>query len=392
MSEDLRKPPVIDLEAMLQPISEENPSGEYLRFTGLYDEIKEARRADKDVPQGQWQTELKVADYRKVIDLATPALTSQSKDLQIAAWLSEAIVKIHGFTGLRDGLKLMSGIQERFWETLFPEIDEGDMEGRANAVAWMDEQSALALRRAPITGVSGYSFLDFEDSRQYDIPENIDALSYEEQPKYRELAAEAEAKNKVTADKWRKEKAASRRAFYEELAVAIEECWAEFRELNRVIEEKYDRNQMPGLRHLNKALEDIQTLTKKLLEDKRAEEPDAADETAEAGAEGNGDAAAEGGAFVAVAGTGGAIRTRQDALKRLNELAEFFRKNEPHSPVSYLIDRAVKWGNMPLESWLQDVIKDETILFSLRQTLGFNTQLPGAAGSPPTPPPPPTPQ
>jgi len=33
----------------------------------------------------------------------------------------------------------------------------------------------------------------------------------------------------------------------------------------------------------------------------------------------------------------------------------------------------VKWGNMPLESWLQDVIKDETVLFNLRQTLGFNT-------------------
>jgi type VI secretion system protein ImpA len=57
----------------------------------------------------------------------------------------------------------------------------------------------------------------------------------------------------------------------------------------------------------------------------------------------------------------------------LGDIADFFQKTEPHSPVSYLVQRAVKWGNMPLENWLQDVIKDESILAQLRQTLGFNT-------------------
>ena len=45
----------------------------------------------------------------------------------------------------------------------------------------------------------------------------------------------------------------------------------------------------------------------------------------------------------------------------------------PDQLLSYLVQRAVRWGNMPLESWLQDVIKDESVLFQLRQTLGFNT-------------------
>jgi type VI secretion system protein ImpA len=72
----------------------------------------------------------------------------------------------------------------------------------------------------------------------------------------------------------------------------------------------------------------------------------------------------------------GAIQNRQDALKRLGDISEFFRKTEPHSPISYILQRAVKWGNMPLELWLQDVIKDETVIFNIRQTLGFNTNLP----------------
>jgi type VI secretion system protein ImpA len=367
------KPPVIDFDALFQPISEENPSGENMRLSDLYDDVKEARRADEELPMGQWQTDLKKADFPKVITLAVSALSTQTKDLQIGAWLTEALVKENGFAGLRDGLKLMSGLQDKFWETVFPQINEGDMVGRANAIAWLDTQIAFAVKGSPITG-EGYGFADFEDSKRYDIPESIDTLDSADQAKYRELQAEAEARNKVTADKWRKAKAATRRVFYEELNLTVEECWTEFNELNRVIEERFDPKQAPGLSSLKKALDDIQTQVKKLLEEKRAEEPDAANESAEAPlTEGENEAA---GGAIAVAANNGAIRTRQDALKRLDELSEYFRKNEPQSPISYLIQRAVKWGNMPFEVWLQDVIKDETVLFQLRQTLGFNTKLP----------------
>jgi type VI secretion system protein ImpA len=375
VSEDLRQPPVINLEALLQPISEDNPSGESLQYSGLYDEIREARRADENLAQGQWQIELKVANYRQVINLAVPALETQTKDLQIAAWLSESLVKEHGFAGLRDSLKLMSGLQDKFWETVFPEIDEGDMEGRANAVEWMDTQTALAIKGAAITGGEGYSFLDYEDSKRFDIPENIDTLDSNDQQKYRELQAQAEKENRVTADRWRKAKAASRRAFYEQLSVALEECWAEHKELDRIIEEKFDRNQVPGTSNLKKALDDIQTIVKKLLEEKRAEEPDAVDE--ETTEEATGEAETNGASGIRTAAPAGAIQNRQDALKRLAALAEFFRKTEPHSPISYLVQRAVKWGEMPLESWLQDVIKDDSVLSQLRQTLGFNTDAGG---------------
>ena len=379
MAELEPKPSVINLETLLAPISEDKPSGEYLRYSGIYDEISEARRADKDVSQGEWQTEVKYADFRKVISLAVPVLEKETKDLQITAWLSEALVKEHGFVGLRDCLKLVNGLQENFWETLHPEIDEGDMEGRANALAWIELQTSYALRQAKITGYNGYSFVDYEDSKKYDIPDNIESLDSTEQARYNALRAEAEKENRVTANKWRAEMAQTRRLFYEDLNFLIEECWAGYNELNRVIEEKFDRNQAPGLNNLKKSLDDVHTQIKKFLEEKRAEEPDEATDEAvsgEAGTDG------EGGAVVRVAGVmtpSGAIQSRQDALKRLGDIAEFFRKTEPHSPISYLLQRAVKWGNMPLVLWLQDVIKDETVIFQLRQTLGFNTNLPDSS-------------
>ena len=366
------KPAVIDLEAMLSPISEEKPSGEPMRYSGLYDEISEARRADEDVEQGDWKVALKVADFRKVVDLAVPALTSDTKDLQIAVWLTEALVKQNGFAGLRDGLKLVSGLQDKFWETLFPEIDEGDMEGRANAIEWLALQTSFAVKQAKVTQGDGYSFFDWEDSKRFDIPNNIETLDSTERAKYTELLEQATKENRVTADRWRVAYAASRRPFYEEVALTIEECWAECKELNRVIEEKFDRNQMPGLGTLEKSLEAVQTQVKKFLEEKRAEEPDEeVEETATEGEQAEGEVvvAADGSRVVA---TGGAIQNRAEALKRLGQLAEFFRKSEPHSPVSYLVQRAVKWGNMPLDSWLQEVVKDQNVLYQLRETLGVN--------------------
>ncbi len=276
MSEVLSKPPVIDLDAIFQPVSEESPSGESLRYSGLYDEIAEARRADMDVSQGEWQTELKVADFRKVVELAIPALVSQSKDLQIAAWLSEALVKIHSFAGLRDSLTLLAGLQDRFWETLYPEIDEGDMSGRANAIAWFDTQASMAIMAAPLT-TSGYGLHDFEDSKRFDFPENMDMLESSEQERLNELKVQADTQRRVTGEMWRRSVAETSRAFCEATTFAVDECWTVFNELDRVIDERFDRNQMPGLSELKKSLENIHDQAKKLLELKRVEEPNESD-------------------------------------------------------------------------------------------------------------------
>lgn len=369
MAEIEPKPAVIDFDAILTPISEENPSGEYLRYSGLYDEISEARRADEVLNQGEWQTDLKVADFRKVIAVASAAIEKDSKDLQVAAWLAEALVKEHGFVGLRDALRMLARLQENFWDTMHPVIDEGDMEGRANALAWMEQQAAFALKQAKITGYAGYSYLDFEDSKKFDVPDNVDSFETAEQERYNELRAQAERENRVTANKWRAELSQTRRAFCEDLNFLIEECWTAYNELNATIESKFDLKQAPATNNLRKSLDEVHSLVKKILDDKRLEEPDAADE-----ASGESAQAPDGTVMVkAAAVASGAIQGRQDALKRLADVADWFKKNEPHSPISYIVGRAVKWGNMPFDAWLQDVIKDESVIYSLRQTLGLNT-------------------
>lgn len=362
----------IDIEALLASIPGDNPAGQNLQYSGLHDEIREARREDEDLEQGAWKHDRKSADWSRVIGLATEALAARTKDLQVAAWLAEALVKTNGFIGLRDGLRVMRGLLELFWDNVYPEIDEGDLEARANAVAWMDRPLVLpkAVKDVPITNsITGasYSYLQWEQSRDFDIPERLDDLDSEERERVTALRQRAGEEGKITGEQWRLAKTATRRKFYEETYPVLDQCWEEFEALDRLMDERFDR-QTPGLGTLKKSIDDVRSVVEKLLKEKRVLEPDAVDtsvvqdEPENSGAE-----------TASSSATSGPIHTRQEALRRLAEVAGFFRRTEPHSPVSYLVQRAINWGQMPLETWLQDVIKNDGVLDHLRETLGLST-------------------
>ena len=66
----------------------------------------------------------------------------------------------------------------------------------------------------------------------------------------------------------------------------------------------------------------------------------------------------------------GAIQSREDALAAVTKIAEFFRKSEPHSPIPFLLDRAVRWGRMPLPALLNELIPDSSALSTFDQLTG----------------------
>ena len=140
------------------------------------------------------------------------------------------------------------------------------------------------------------------------------------------------------------------------------------------MDEKFGK-ETPGLSALRKSLEEIHTFVEATVKEKRIQEPD----PSEAGTEQTTAAPGEAGVAVFTGAGSGPIRTRQEALRRLAEVSEYFRATEPHSPVSYLVQRAIRWGQMPLDSWLQDVIKDGNVLNQLREMLGL-ASAPEASG------------
>ena len=92
-----------------------------------------------------------------------------------------------------------------------------------------------------------------------------------------------------------------------------------------------------------------------------------------------GEAAQTGGAMESTAapaasGPAGPITNRKVAFERLREVADFLKRTEPHSPVAYLIGRAIKWGDMSLENVIGELVKNNDVRRQVYETLGIKNE------------------
>ena len=362
---------VIDVEAILLPIAGDKPAGKDVRDGKDVEVLKEARRQEDVLSQGDWQRDAKVADWPKAIQVATTILTGQSKDLQVAAWLVEALLKRHGFAGLRDGLKILRGLHANFWDGLYPPIEDGDLEYRSGKLDALNKLLPFAVNNTPLVRASdgtGYAYVHWKESQ--DI-ENLRRAAASDSEKRRQLD-EALKEGKLEGEMFDKAVAATPVTHCSALLEQLSECWDAYEQLDQVLEEKYGEA-APSLRAVKDAVGECRFLMNSIVKKKGGvgldvmEKPEAGAGAEEAGAAG---AMATGGVF-----SGGMEpRDRSEALRRLAAVAEFFRKTEPHSPISYLVQRAARWGEMPLDEWLREVIKDDSVLGGVRETLGIKKQ------------------
>ena len=68
----------------------------------------------------------------------------------------------------------------------------------------------------------------------------------------------------------------------------------------------------------------------------------------------------------------GRIQSREDAFRSLLQVAEFFKRTEPHSPISYALEQAVRWGRMPLPDLLAELIPEEAARLQLFKLVGIS--------------------
>jgi type VI secretion system protein ImpA len=354
---------VVDLNVLLAPISGENPAGEPVRYSGVYDAIQEARRADDDLPMGDWQREAKTADWRAVINLCSETIGKRSKDLQVGAWLVEALVKRHGFAGLREGLTLLRELQRNFWDGLYPEIEDGDLEFRTGPLNWLNEKLPVYVRAIALTeGDLAYSWNHWDESR------SVDNLGRQNP----EAMQAAIAEGKITGEQFDKSVDGTQRVFYENLFEELTQTKEELNQLEKVVDEKFGPT-APSLIKARSAVDDCHQLVAGIVKKKRDQDPSYKPEGPPEASSNNTEPIArnQADATPTVASWSGEPRSREEAFQRLGVLAAYLKRVEPQHPVSYLLDRAVRWTKMPLEQWLGEVISNQDVLNQLRDTLGI---------------------
>jgi type VI secretion system protein ImpA len=362
----MASPEILDFGSLLAPIAGENPAGESVRYSGEYDAIQEARRSEDELPMGDWQREIKTADWKAAVRIATDALTNKSKDLQVAVWLVEALVKRNGFAGLRDGLRLLRELQENFWENLYPEIEDGDLEFRAGPLAWLNEKLPTNINEVALTqqGEEPYSWNHMEESRAVD---NLGRQSPE-------AMAAAIAEGKITGEQFQKAVEATPRSFYEVLFEDLNQTKQELTKLEKVVDEKFGRD-APSLLAVRKTIEDYQSVVSGIVKRKREQDPNYKPESESGLSETDPFSGSnmEGVNMAGARASGWSSEptSREDAFRRLVLIAAYLKRVEPQHPVSYLLERAVRWTKMPLEEWLGEVIRNDEVLGHLRDTLGI---------------------
>jgi len=256
-------------EDILVPIPGGNPSGIDLRYDTelpIYDKIKEARRQDDSLAQGDWQSERKTADFPLIVQLAQDSLATISKDIQLAAWLTEALLQTEGFSGLRQGLELCLNLLSNYWDTIYPVIEDGDQEFRAMPLNWLGSKLDIPLRSTPITS-TGYSWLDYRDSR---------TVGYEDQIKTDQDRAARTAMNKsgkVTPEVFDKACIETPKAFYLQAEQDLDGCLEVLADLNKFCNEKFE-DDAPAFDTLKSGLIEVRHTIHLLLEKKRAWEPE----------------------------------------------------------------------------------------------------------------------
>lgn len=332
---------------LLNPIPGSNPSGDSLRYAPVYDQIKEARREEEDIDQGDWQVELKKADWVLVVKLCTEAIAKKSKDLQLAAWLTEALVRREGFAGLRDGLGLIRGLLENFWENLFPELEDGDAELRATPLEWVGSRLDDPLRKVPLTR-SGLDWRKYKESRS--VPTEADAEGNEAKQQTR---ADAISEGKLTPEEFDQAVLATPANLYDEWLQQLDACLEAQEQLNQLCEGKFG-DYAPNFTGLRKSLEEVKQTVRVVFTKKKEIEGGGEEEAAAPEAEAE-EAYSEAGAAAAPARArakaGKKALTaepadRDEAIEHAVVAARWFRQNEYSSPVPYLLVRALRWGEL----------------------------------------------
>ena len=114
-----------DLDALLSEISPDAPCGEDISYDVAFMELERLARGTTETQVGDHIQEGEEPDWKKVYHLSLELL-ERSRDLRLILYLTTAMLCLEGLPGFRNGLALLRGVVERYWEHLFPQLDPED--------------------------------------------------------------------------------------------------------------------------------------------------------------------------------------------------------------------------------------------------------------------------
>lgn len=342
----------LNFNTILKPISSDSPAGVDLRedsvLNALYYQIKDLRQKARQAEtkhRMQESDDTGLASWKELIVIAIDVLSNKSKDLEIFAWLIEALLRVYQFAGLAQGFAVAIELIDVFWETLFPIMEDNDLSAKLAAFIGLNGEDSPGSLIQPIKSVS---ITAVKSGRNFALCHYLHALELEKisdtqkkNQRIKELGYHLHEIQQAVKD--------SPPKFYQSLLSALTLC----QENHKKLDETFFRHcgvNAPPTSYIRNALVDVQDHIHFLLQDLPVSSPSVISENTTVKES------------VSITNlTEIRFNNRAEALNLLNSISAYFSKLEPHSPVPFLLNRAVRWANMPLpELWRELIVEEET--------------------------------
>ena len=364
-----------NIDTLIAPIDGSHHGvGEDLIFDPRIDAIVAARQEDDPLlAQGNWVTELKVADWDFVKNQCAELLSHTSKDMKLALWYVDALSHTDHLAGISQGLSLLQTLNDDYWLTMYPPLDgeEESMDIRAGLLSWFVKALTDDIKQLSLadTKVESYNYNYYLTARDHD--------------KQRQQNPDSETSNQLTLSDYNHAIKNSSKAWQKTLMSNLNKVTEQWQALTDQLNDLMGMDApvfapvtdllMALKQHLHPLLPEYADTTNSISQEGVADTVNSTDDHESTKSNGNKSLAST--KNVTLTDFNPSNRdhqsNRRQALKLLAQIQEYFATNEPHSPVTFLLGRAIDWADMPLDQWLAHIIKNEDQLSMISDMVGI---------------------
>ena len=314
---------LIDVNSLLEEISAELPCGEDLEYDTEFGEMERTAQGKPEQQIGSTLIPVQEADWSAVKNKAI-ALFGRTKDLRVAVYLTRSLLHTEGLTGFSDGLSLIQGLLENYWETVHPQLDPADNNDptlRINTlIALCDTDTVLhGIREATLVKSTTFGQITLRDilisSGKFSLPAGANEQAIE-------ISAINAAFMEAQLDQLQ--------AIADSIRQSIESIAA----IESLLMNKVGAKQVADLSSLPILLKEAQHIMSEHLSQRGVSETGTETETSSDSIN------QQPGSQLAAQPMTGTINSQEDVIRVLDMACDYFKRHEPSSPVPLLLQRA----------------------------------------------------
>lgn len=323
---------VLDIDALLQPITPEAPCGPNMEYEPPFLDLQEMARGKPEQVIGDRVKAAEEPRWSAVHDAALE-LFKLTKDLRVAGTLYVALLKEHGIEGIANGLGLLRSLLERHWEHVHPQLDpedDNDPIFRVNSlVATLANEDALnTLRNTVVVSSRQFGRITLRNQRiavgMLKVPEGEGPDAAQEQARIDAVFADVSSESLAG------------------VSAQLIEASGHLNAIQQVLRDK--GGGIPDdVKPVLTDIKELQALVAAQLSKRGVAVNPQQGEPAPAQEQSSGDSAR------------GVIRNSTDVLAALQRICDYYKKSEPSSPVPLLLQRAARLVNKDFMDILRDL-------------------------------------